>query len=155
MNARAVLGLILLAGALGGCAIKDGKYVPPRHGHPLAKFDECPGNAGAICMVTVKVDAMCRVSAEPELLFVRGRGNRSLIQWRLNGPEGVRFEDGSIVIHGNADRTFEGCRATGNGRQYQCFNNHQTTQGYKYDVRLAGTCGGQPLPVLDPFIMND
>jgi hypothetical protein len=72
--------------------------------------------------------------------------------WRVATP-GYRFAENGIVIQAEGKHR---CGPTANGQRFRCVKlRHLRGERYKYDVNLVQIRTGQPLPTLDPWIVND
>jgi hypothetical protein len=146
MNTKAPFCVVLMCAALSGCA---------HHAHHGMRagsdYAECRGQT---CNLRVSVEN-CRLSVAPKTLLVVGRNVESTIHWKLEGPPTFKFPRNGITFKGGTPSDFRDCGPSGNGNQFSCKNVHTESGAFKYDVRVDGLCNGQPVPPLDPFIMND
>ncbi len=157
MTARGLLFLVLLCAAVSGCTTTSGVRLLTPSGvrifHSSAAYDECPGTT---CNLTVTV-ANCRLTVEPNAFLIKGRGVESMIHWHLRqpAPHSHKFVAGAIDFKGGTPSDFADCGPRGSGQLYACKNLHRDAGAYKYLVRVDGLCNGQPVPALDPYMMND
>ena len=157
MTTRGLLFLVFVYASVTGCTTQSGiRLLTPsgvRLFHSSAAYDECHGT---VCNVTVTV-ANCRLSVEPVTFLIKGRGVESTINWHLRqpAPHSHKFVAGAIDFKGGTPTDFKDCQPKGNGQLYVCTNLHKDAGAYKYGVSVDGLCNGQPVPVLDPFVMND
>jgi hypothetical protein len=153
---RMILIATLTALLLGGCAHLDRDRTGPSGGCP------CPNPANPQVNVdgnTIKLD---------QEILVFAPGVRGSVTWSLPANSPFRFPENGIVIEGRLlDQVIRGkpvsvaldpgqkeivdCRASKDGLQFSCFNNHTFPGVYKYTIRVRS---GETVLQRDPPCVN-
>jgi hypothetical protein len=142
MTARSALVIVVATLTLLGCVSAP---IDPRTKKPA----ECSSASCSVAVTVIPDWLACKVSVDPELLIIRGRGQASVIHFELKTP-GYRFAADGIVVE-DADPVEIRCLRQGEER-FVCQNRHSISKAYKYVVKVTGPCHTPPL---DPYFFND
>lgn len=155
MAAKGPFLAICASAALLGCAHHAGHH-PMAHARPFhpatAKGKDC---AVANCDLVVDVSASscpgpgaCFPSVDPDLLALRGRGDR-MLRWEL-GPNATRAGVSFAGI--DLDRNVFDCSVHPQGKEIKCKRAREAGFGwYKYTIKFGGTA----VPPLDPWVVSE
>ncbi|MEP7207656.1 MAG: hypothetical protein ABI920_12005 [Casimicrobiaceae bacterium] len=139
---------VLLLLALNGCESLPWKPVPPPRTVPPGAAKECTSVAN--CAVTVTVDCPasgCVIKVDAEIIATNGHPVRWTIQsasaYSFDRSDGIRFKTPE-------GRAAFACHRLGNG-DFQCTGN-RNGNAYPYAIHLQGS---PPVPVLDPWVVNN
>lgn len=145
MTTRTAFLIVVTSVILLGCV-----SVPPPGGGPrMMRAADCHGASCNVDVWVVPDWFACKISVDPELLYVHGRGKVSVIHWDLK-TSGYTFPSDGIVVDDDTARDFS-CKVD-NPRKFVCQNKHTVAKAYKYTVKVTGTCHTPPL---DPYVVND
>ena len=91
------------------------------------------------------------IKVDIDSLYVYGPNHK--IYWVLDPgtTNGYLFPNNGIVMPNNPNPEFPGCQAIQNGFMYFCNDLNTKSGSYKYTINLTGP---QPVPALDPSILN-
>jgi len=109
--------------------------------------------SGHSCKVLVTVDAACRITADPEHLYVP-RDGEVHIHWKLDPPSAAFVFDvnGISFKPGQNPGEFDEKELQDNGKQFHWRDKNTRSGPYQYDINVRDAQGR--LCHIDPFIHN-
>jgi hypothetical protein len=139
MNQRLAYGLVL---ALAGCSAPGG-----------ASLQAMPHCLERECKVLVKVDASCRLTVQPEHLYVPA-GGETHVHWMIDPPStDVVFDVNGIAFKpANNPGQFDQKQLQAQGKQFHWRDMNTLAGEFRYDVNVRNSQG--ELCHLDPYIHN-
>jgi hypothetical protein len=141
MAPRTLLSAVIACIAVASCSAVDQRMVLQK---PTAGECKMAGN----CKIAVAV-VSGKITVDPEYLIVNNQRNSTIIvTWELPASSGYKLEKVEVPEGGTE---IDGCHAEGPQR-WQCNNKHTTFGVYKYKITVSGQ---PPVPVYDPWIVND
>jgi len=151
MTLRSLISIVVASYALLAC----GQSTTGGGGVAAA---ECKPNS---CQIKVTVANNCNtaddITVDPPTMPVPRENHQLKMHWEIvtsgftfvTEPDGITFTTPPLP----PAEEFHDPNATAGGTKYNLTNANNTTETYKYNIRLLRS-NGQPCPVKDPFIKN-
>jgi hypothetical protein len=163
MNKKALCFAVALTAALWGCASAQQQPDRPPQGKPLKPVATVPGPYPQdrysaaycerdLCAITVKIDAKCEISVDPQWMGISSRVNAPELKWILDAPPGYSIDVFNKPERSSVKDTFMFERVSPTEIRARV---RKTNAPAVYQYGITATRAGKICETLDPPVIVD